>query len=53
MRLLTGLLYDVSHTDTATFVIAPVVLTTTAVLGNYLPARPAAAIDPVVALRSQ
>ena len=52
-RLLTGLLYQVSATDTATFVIVPLVLTTTALLANYLPARRAAEIDPVVALRSQ
>ena len=52
-RLLAGLLYHVSVTDTATFIIVPLVLTATAVLANYLPARRAAAIEPVVALQSE
>ena len=52
-RLLTGLLYHVSATDTTTFVIVPAVLTATAILANYLPARRAAEIDPVAALRSE
>ena len=52
-RLLAGLLYQVSATDTVTFVLVPIVLTTTALLANYLPARRAAEIDPVVALRAE
>jgi ABC-type antimicrobial peptide transport system permease subunit len=52
-RLLAGLLYGVSATDTATFVVVPLVLTATALLANYLPARRAAEIDPVVALQSE
>jgi putative ABC transport system permease protein len=52
-RLLAGLLYHVSSTDPTTFVIVPLVLTATAALANYLPARRAAGIDPVVALQSE
>jgi putative ABC transport system permease protein len=51
-RLLVGMLYQVSPTDVATFVVVPVLLLATATVANYLPARRAAAIDPVTALQS-
>jgi len=51
-RLITGLLYQVEPTDAATFVAVGVLLLVVAVLAGYLPARRAAAVDPVVALRS-
>ena len=51
-RLITGLLYQVEPTDPATFVAVGVLLLVVAVLAGYLPARRAAAVDPVVALRS-
>jgi putative ABC transport system permease protein len=52
-RLLTGMLYQVGVTDAMTFAIVPLILFVTAVLANYLPARRAARIDPVVALQSE
>jgi putative ABC transport system permease protein len=50
-RLLSSLLFGVSTTDTATFVVVATILTLVGVLACYLPARRAATIDPLVALR--
>jgi putative ABC transport system permease protein len=50
-RLMTGLLYEVSPTDTATFAIISIILALAAMIAAYLPARRAAQIDPVTALR--
>lgn len=52
-RLLVGLLYHVSATDTPTFIVVPRVLTVTAALASYRPARRAAEIDPVVAVQAE
>ena len=52
-RLLAGLLFRVSPTDPPTFAVGIVVLTFVAVLAAALPARWAARVDPVVALRSE
>jgi putative ABC transport system permease protein len=48
-----GLLYDVDGHDPLTFVVAPVVLATAALLACYLPARRAARISPVSALATR
>jgi putative ABC transport system permease protein len=50
-RSMATLLHEVSPTDPLTFVGVAVVLGAVALLGSWLPARRAAAVDPVVALR--
>ena len=50
-RLLASFLYGVSPLDAATFVAIPLVLGLVAFLASYLPARRAAKVDPMIALR--
>jgi predicted permease len=50
-RMLTGLLFGVTPTDPITYAAAPAVLLGVAVLACLVPARRAAAIEPVRALR--
>lgn len=52
-RLLRALLYDVSPADPATYATALAVLLLAAAAGSYLPARRAARVDPVIALRAE
>jgi predicted permease len=52
-RLMSSLLFRVSPLDGATYVAVSVVLVAAAVLASYLPARRAAALDPVEALRAE
>jgi predicted permease len=52
-RLLAGLLQLVSATDPATFVGVPLVLAAAALLASWLPARRAARVDPMAALRTE
>jgi ABC-type antimicrobial peptide transport system permease subunit len=46
-----SLLFGITPLDPLTYLIVPLVLTAAAVLASYLPARRAAAINPVEALR--
>jgi putative ABC transport system permease protein len=50
-RLMTSLLYEVSPTDPALLAITVSILVAVALLASYLPARRAARIDPMAALR--
>ncbi len=50
-RIIRSLLYDVSPTDPVTFVCVSLVLAGVALIATYIPARRAAKIDPMEALR--
>ncbi|HEX7049880.1 MAG TPA: ABC transporter permease [Longimicrobiales bacterium] len=52
-RLLAGLLYGVGATDAATFLAVPLLLGAVALAASWIPARRAARVDPVVALRNE
>jgi predicted permease len=51
-RLMTSLLYEVSPLDPLTYVLVGAIVIAAAGLASYLPARRAAAADPLIALRS-
>jgi ABC-type antimicrobial peptide transport system permease subunit len=50
-RLMSSMLFGVEPVDTATFAIAAVVMALAALVASYIPARRAAAVDPIEALR--
>ena len=52
-RLMKSLLFEVSPLDPVTYAAVAVVLVTSAALASYLPARRAAAVDPLDALRAE
>jgi putative ABC transport system permease protein len=50
-RVLSSVLYGMSAVDPLSFTVAVAVLVAVAALANYIPARRATRIDPVIALR--
>jgi predicted permease len=52
-RLMKSLLFGISPLDPVTYAAVPVVLTAAAGLASYLPARRAAAVNPVETLRAE
>jgi putative ABC transport system permease protein len=52
-RLLTSLLFGITPGDPATFATVGIVMMAAALLASYIPARRAAKVDPLVALRAE
>jgi putative ABC transport system permease protein len=53
MQPMSGLLVDVSATDPITFAVVALILLGVAILASCIPARRAAKVDPMTALRSE
>jgi putative ABC transport system permease protein len=50
-RSIASLLYGITPFDTATLTSVSLLLAVVALLASYIPARRAASVDPIVALR--
>ena len=52
-RLMAAMLYDVAPLDAATFIGVPALLAVTTIVASYVPARRAARVEPVEAMRGE
>jgi predicted permease len=52
-RLMQSLLFEISSTDTLTFIAIPLLLSAVALLASYVPARRASQVDPMISLRCE
>ncbi len=52
-RVMTSFLFGISPLDPTTYAAVGLVLAVAAALGSYVPARRAAAVDPILVLRSE
>jgi predicted permease len=52
-RFLSGLLFEITPTDPVTFVAISVILSVTAFIACYIPARRVVSVDPTLALRNE
>jgi putative ABC transport system permease protein len=52
-KILSGILYEVSALDPIAFTVAPLMLAIAAVIATWLPARRAAQVNPIQALRTE
>jgi putative ABC transport system permease protein len=52
-RFMANMLFGVNERDTFTFIAVPLLLSAVALVACYLPARRAAKVDPMVALRHE